>query len=157
MVRQRYPKWLIAVFLAALVGCAQTPTVGSVSVPPIPARSARLWFYRLYIPSETLNIAKVLMNGVYVGYAGLGGAFYRDVPPGVYHIDVESYGRDINQSADVALVGGQEAYVRVESLRSWASGYGLRGMAGRDTFYARQVLPETARVEIAQSFFDGGG
>ena len=96
--------------------------VGSVSVPPIPAGEARLWVYRLYIPSETLNMTKVSMNGTYAGYAQLGGAFYRDVTPGVYHIEVESYGRDINQSADVALVAGQEAYVRFEPLRSWATG-----------------------------------
>jgi hypothetical protein len=157
-MRQRYPKWLLAVFfgLAALVGCARNPMVGSVSVPPIPAGEARLWVYRLYIPSETLNMTKVSMNGTYAGYAQLGGAFYRDVTPGVYQIEVESYGRDINQSADVALVAGQEAYVRVEPLRSWATGYGHRGMAGRDTFYARLILPKTARAEIMQSFFDGG-
>jgi hypothetical protein len=110
----------------------------------------------LLYPVRNSQHRKGIDERAYAGYAGLGGAFYRDVPPGMYHIDVESYGRDINQSADVALVGGQEAYVRVESLRSWASGYGLRGMAGRDTFYARQILPETARVEVAQSFFDGG-
>jgi hypothetical protein len=149
---------LLTVFfgLTALVGCGRNPTVDSVSVPPIPMGDARLWFYRLYIPSETLNMTKVSMNGGYAGYAKLGGAFYRDVPPGVYHIEVESYGRDINQSADVALVAGQEAYVRVESLRSWTTGYGQRGMAGRDTFYARLILPEIARAEIVQSFFDGG-
>jgi hypothetical protein len=32
----------------------------------------------------------------------------------------------------------------------------VRGMAGRDTFYARLILPEIARAEIVQSFFDGG-
>jgi hypothetical protein len=158
MVWQQYPKWLLAVFfgLAGLVGCARNPMVGSVSLPPIPAGEARLWFYRVYQPSETLNMTKASINGVYAGYALMGGAFYRDVPPGVYHIEVESYGRDINQSADVALVAGQESYVKVDSLRSWATGYGPRGMAGRDTFYARLILPQTARAEIVQSFFDGG-
>ena len=158
MVRHRYPKWLLAVFfgLAMLAGCARDHIVGSVSLPSIPAGEARLWFYRVYQPSETLNMTKVSVNGVYAGYARLGGAFYRDIPSGLYHIEVESYGRDINQSADVALVAGQEAYIRVESLRSWATSYGLRGMAGRDTFYARLILPQIARDEIAQSFFDRG-
>jgi len=96
------------------------------------------------------------MNGVYAGYAQLGGAFYRDVPPGSYHIEVESYGKDFNQSAEVALVAGQEAYVKVDSLRSWASDYGVGRTIGRDTFYARLMLPQIARAEIAQSFFDGG-
>ena len=118
---------------------------------------ARLWFYRLYIPSETLNMTKVSMNGAYAGYAQLGGAFYRDVPPGVYHIEVESYGRDFNQSTNVALVAGQEAYVRVDLLRSWATDNGRGRTVGRDTFYARLVFPQNARPEIVQSFFDGGG
>jgi hypothetical protein len=148
----------LAVFfaLATLAGCARNPIVGSVAVPPIPPGEARLWFYRVYLPSETLNMTRVSMNGDYAGYAQLGGAFYRDVPPGIYHIEVESYGKDFNQSTNVALVAGQEAYVRVESLRSWATDYGMGRTIGRDTFYARLILPQTARVEIAESFFDGG-
>jgi hypothetical protein len=158
MVRQQHLKWLLAVFfgLAALVGCARNPIVASVSVPPIPPGEARLWFYRLYIPSETFNMTKVSMNGAYAGYAQLGGAFYRDVPPGVYHIEVESYGRDLNQSTNVALVAGQEAYVRIDSLRSWATDHGKGRTVGRDTFYARLILTQTALAEIAQIFFDGG-
>jgi hypothetical protein len=152
-------RWiLLAVFcLAALTGCARNPVVGAASVPPIPSGEARLWFYRLYIPSETLNMTKVSMNGAYAGYAQLGGAFYRDVPPGIYHIEVESYGKDFDQSTNVALAAGQEAYIRVESLRSWSTDYGMGRTIGRDTFYARLVLPQTAQAEIAQSFFDGGG
>ena len=86
----------------------------------------------------------------------MGGAFYRDVPPGVYHIEVESYGRDFNQSTNVALVAGQEAYIRVDSLRSWATDNGIGRTVGRDTFYARLIFPQIARAEIVQSFFDGG-
>ena len=146
----------LAMVLAMVAGCARNPTVGSVSVAPILPGEARLWFYRVYLPSETLNMTKVTMNGVYAGYAQLGGAFYRDVPPGSYHIEVESYGKDFNQSAEVALVAGQEAYVKVDSLRSWASDYGVGRTIGRDTFYARLMLSQIARAEIAQSFFDGG-
>jgi Protein of unknown function (DUF2846) len=153
------PPLLLAVLFAlvGLAGCARTPTVGSVSVPPVPTGEARVWFYRVYLPSETLNMTKVSMNGDYAGYAQLGGAFYRDVLPGTYHIEVESYGRDFNQSTNVALVAGQEAYVRVDSLRSWSTDAGIGRTIGRDTFYARLMLPQTARAEIAQSFFDGGG
>jgi hypothetical protein len=87
----------VLIGLAALSGCTLMPLVGSAAIPPIPAGKARLWFYRVYLPSETLNMTRVSMNGVYAGYAQLGGAFYRDVQPGVYHITVESYGRDFNQ------------------------------------------------------------
>jgi Protein of unknown function (DUF2846) len=159
LVQARNYCWLLlagVLGLTALFGCARNPVLGSVLVPPIPAGEARLWFYRLYIPSETLNMTKVSMNGAYAGYSQLGGAFYRDVPPGVYHIEVESYGKDFNQSTNIALAAGQEAYVRVESLRSWSTDYGMGRTIGRDTFYARLILPQIARAEIAQSFFDGG-
>ena len=142
--------------MATIAACARNPPVGSVSVPPIPPGEARVWFYRVYLPSDTLNMTKVTMNGVYAGYAQLGGAFYRDVPPGTYHIEVESYDRDFNQSTNVALAAGQEAYIRVESLRSWSTEYGRGTTVGRDTFYARLIVPQVARAEIAQSFFDGG-
>jgi hypothetical protein len=155
--RNSHPLMLALILsLAALAGCARNPIVGSISVPPIPEREARIWFYRVYLPSETLNMTKVTMNGAYAGYAQLGGAFYRDVTPGIYHIEVESYGRDFNQSTNIALVAGQEAYIRVESLRSWATDSGIGRTVGRDTFYARLILPQTARAEIVQSFFDGG-
>ena len=104
----------VLISLAALTGCARMPLVGAAAIPPIPAGKARLWIYRVYLPSETLNMTRVSMNGAYAGYAQLGGAFYRDVQPGVYHITVESYGRDFNQSTNVALVAGQEAFVEIE-------------------------------------------
>jgi hypothetical protein len=142
--------------MATVTACARNPPVSSASIPPIPAGEARLWFYRVYLPSDTLNMTKVTMNGAYAGYAQLGGAFYRNVPPGIYHIEVESWGRDFNQSTNVALVPGQEGFVKIDSLRSWATVPGFGFTAGRDTFYARLVFPQIARAEIAQSFFDGG-
>jgi hypothetical protein len=61
--------------MATMAACARNPPVGSVSVPPIPPGEARVWFYRVYLPSDTLNMTKVTMNGVYAGYEQLGGAF----------------------------------------------------------------------------------
>jgi hypothetical protein len=139
-----------------LAACARAPLVAAVAPPPIPPGEARVWVYQTYSPSETLNMTRVSMNGAYAGYSQLGGAFYRDVLPGVYHVTVESYGRDFNQSTNVALVPGQVAYIKIESLRSWATTYGFGFAAGRDTFYARLIFPGQARAEIGQSFFDGG-
>ena len=147
---------VLAAAAALLVGCARGPTVGSIAPPPIPAGKAKLWFYRVYLPSDTLNMTKVTMNGVYAGYAQLGGAFYRDVPPGIYHIEVSSYGKDFDQSTNVALVPSQEAYVKINSLDSWSTIIGAGFVSKRDTFYARLIFPQIARAEIAQSFYDGG-
>ena len=148
------PVALAAVF--AVSACARAPLVAAVAPPPIPPGKARVWFYRIYLPSDTLNMTRITMNGVYAGFSQLGGAFYRDVPRGVYHIEVESYGIDFGQSTDVALVPGEVVYVKIESLRSWATMYGYGFTAGRDTFYARLTFPDVARAEIGQSFFDGG-
>ena len=141
--------------LLAAGGCTQLPPTGSVAIPPIPAGEARVWFYREFIPSESLNMTAVSMNDAYVGYSRLGAAFYRDVPPGRYHITVASWGTDVNQSANVELAAGQEAYIRIESLRSWSSG-GERNSYERDTFYARLIPAQVARAEVADAMFDGG-
>ena len=135
--------------MATIAACARNPPVGSVSVPLIPPGEARIWFYRVYLSSDTLNMTKVTMNGVYAGYAQLGGAFYRDVPPGIYHVEVESYGKDFDQSTNVALVPGQDAYVKIESLDSWSTLVGAGYAAARDTFYARLMLPQTDSIDTS--------
>jgi Protein of unknown function (DUF2846) len=146
---------LMACFLlVAATGCAQ-PSATTAAIPPVPPGQARVWFYREFIPSESLNMTAVSMNNAYVGYSRLGSAFYRDVPPGQYHIAVASWGVDINQSTNVDLAAGQEAFVRIESLRSWSS-TGERNEIERDTFYARLIPPQIARADLAQITFDGG-
>jgi hypothetical protein len=140
----------------AASGCAQTPTVGSVTVAPIPSGEARIWVYRSFDPSESLNLATVAINGALAGYAQPGGgAFYRDVPPGRYHVTVQSYGVDFNQSSNVALAAGQEVYVKIETLNAWTTQGDLSSFK-RDTFYARLVPPQLARVEVAASHYYGG-
>jgi hypothetical protein len=130
-------------------GCADPHETRQVAVPPLPAAEARIWIYRDYQPSESLNLAAVSINGALTGYAqAAGGAFYRDVPPGHYHVAVASYGTDTGQSSDVDLAGGQEAYVKIESLSSWATGPNLTAFR-RDTFYARLIPAQLARNEIA--------
>jgi hypothetical protein len=86
------------------------------------------------------------MNGAIVGISEEGYAFYRDVPAGLYQVSVESYGRDLFQFRDIALVPGQQAYVKVLSLRSWVeSGRNF----SRDTFYVLIVSPPFAQAEIS--------
>jgi hypothetical protein len=87
------------------------------------------------------------MNGAIVGISEQGYAFYRDVLAGLYHVSVESYGRDLFQFRDVALVPGQQAYVKILSLRSWVeSGRNF----SRDTFYVLTVPPTFAKAEISR-------
>jgi hypothetical protein len=117
------------------------PPVSAVDFPPIPPGSARIWFYRVYDPTESKGRPYICMNGAIVGISEQGYVFYRDVLAGFYHVLVESYGRDLFQFRDVALVPGQQAYVKILSLRSWVeSGRNF----SRDTFDVL-IIPPTSR------------
>jgi hypothetical protein len=144
-------KWLQWVSGLALVatGCvgAPRPEVVPAAAPPVPPGQARIWFYREWLPSESLNLANIDVNGGYFGSVANGGAFYRDVPPGHYHIVPVSYNRDFNQDRDVDLAPGQQAYVKILSLQNWD---GACRHCLRDTFYAWLIPPAVAQTQIAR-------
>jgi hypothetical protein len=137
--------WIgLALLLSA--SCSRPSPVSAVDFPPIPPGSARIWFYRIYDPTESKGRPYIYMNGAIVGISEQGYAFYRDVLAGLYYVSVESYGRDLFQFRDVALVPGQQAYLKILSLRSWVeSGRNF----SRDTFYVLIIPPTFAQQEIA--------
>ncbi len=153
--------WLLrgagCALLLPLVACFNPPaTPAAAALAPAPAGTARIWFYRDYEPSVSLNLAPVELNGRLVGYAQPdGSAFYRDVPPGHYHINATSEGQDVNQAKDVDLAAGQEAYVKILDLSSWDTG-GDRNSYQRDTFYVSLVPPQVGRAELANHPLSGG-
>jgi hypothetical protein len=161
------PRWLqqagAATLLLATAACSQLPTTASVAIPPIPAGEARVWFYRPIDLYDSLNTPYIRMNDAIVAISQPQGASYRDVPAGQYRIAVDSYGKDFNQDQDVALVAGQELYVKVVSLREWAAGGaggggemgGGGGSYNKDTFYVWLMPPEVARADVARSAFYG--
>ena len=149
--------------LLAVAACAQQPSTASVTIPPIPRGEARVWFYRPADAYDSLLTPYIRMNEGIVAISEPGGASYRDVPAGQYHITVDSYGKDFNQDKDVALVPGRELYVKIVSLRDWiagggngGSGEGGGGSYTKDTFYVWLIPPEVARAEVARSAFHGG-
>ena len=119
-------------------------------MPPVPAGQARIWFYRDWEPSESLNLANIDVNGTYYASVANGSAFYRDVPPGHYHIAPVSYNRDFNQDRNVDLAPGQQVYIKIVSLESWGVSVSGSRTFRRDTFYAWLIPPEVAQVEIAR-------
>jgi hypothetical protein len=131
-------------------GCADPRAMPEVpaAAPPVPAGQARIWFYRDWESSESLNLANIDLNGSYFGSVANGGVFYRDVLPGHYHIAPQSYGQDFNQTQDVDLAPGQQVYCRVVSLRSWEEGDDV-AVFDRDTFYIQLMQPEVAQAAIA--------
>ena len=143
------------VLLAVLAGCAGAPVAPATSAA-MAAGAARIWFYRDYEPSVSLNIANVGLNGVTAASVdAFGSALYRDVPPGRYHVTVESFGTDVNQAKDVDLMPGQEAFVKVLAAGGWESD-GERNSFKRDTFYVSLVPPQVARAELATHPLSGG-
>lgn len=145
----------MVMLLLAIAGCAQPAVTSAVRIPPIPAGEARIWVYRDYEPYAGKGLPAVAANGGYIGASQLGGAFYRDVAPGRYHMTVESWGVDSNQSADVDLAVGQTAYIKIVSLPSWVE-YGSRSTYERPTFYAWHIPPQIAEADVAHLAFYGG-
>jgi hypothetical protein len=163
MLSRRLRQTGAAFLLLATAACSQLPATASVTIPPIPAGEARVWFYRPIDAYDSLSTPYIRMNDAIVAISQPGGASYRDVPAGPYHITVDSYGKDFNQDKDVSLVAGQELFAKIVSLREWITGGGGGdtgggglGSYGRDTFYVWLMPPEGARADVARSAFYGG-
>ena len=141
--------WVNAVglLLTLLATACATPLPQQVGTPP--QGQARIWLYRLWDPSESLNAANIDVNGVYFGSVEPGGAFYRDVAPGVYQIVPQNKYLDYNQNTNVAVVPGQQVFIAVLDLSSWANAVsGAQRSVHRDSWYARLVSPQYALAEI---------
>lgn len=139
--------WTSLILMLSATACAIPPTPPVAAPPP---GQARIWFYRVWDPSESLNAANIDVNGVYAGSVEPGGAFYRDVAPGVYHIVPQNRYFDYNQNTDVAVVPGEQVFVSVLDLASWANAVsGGQWFVHRDAWYARLVPPQYALAQIA--------
>ena len=148
--------WLVAAagLLLAIAGCAQPPAAAPyLSAAPAPGM-ARIWFYRDMNPNEILATPLIRLNGAVAGVSEPGGAFYRDVAPGRYHISVDSYVQDPHDDADVALAPGAEAFARVQPLDSFVQG---GGGYRRNSYVVWLYPPDLARPLIAHSYFTAGG
>jgi hypothetical protein len=147
--------WACAGLLVfAISGCAQLPTVGAAGVPPIPLQQARIWVYRDVESSVSPRVPLVRLNGTIAGAAYQGGAFYRDVSPGPYHVTVDSIGVDVNQSSDVNPTADQEAYIKILQLDNWDE---TPFEPTFPTFYAWLVRPDIGRYEVSRHSDFGGG
>jgi hypothetical protein len=137
--------------LALLVGCTPAPQMAAVPPGPIPPGQARIWFYRVYDPSLSRNLANVDLNGVrVVSVLPNDGPSYRDVAPGHYHISPETYGVDVNQSRDVDLAAGQIVYVKILDDPTWVAGGDFNDLR-RDTFYVWLMPARVAQAEMGMA------
>ena len=147
-----WAKWASGLLLLLATGCVEPRSTAPLpaAAPPVPPGQARIWFYRAYDITESRNIAGIDVNGSYVGAVENGNAFYRDVPPGHYHIAPQSFGRDFNQDRDVDLAPGQQLYFKIVSLESWGESVSASKNIERDAFYAWLIPSEVAQAEIGR-------
>jgi hypothetical protein len=150
----RLPRWLLwaSGLLLILMGCAGAGGSAQVAAlaPPVPAGQARIWCYRAWEPSESLNLANVEVNGAYFGSVANGSAFYRDIPPGRYHIAPVSFIPNSRQDTNIELAPGQQGYVKIVSLSAWGSDNTAAKNIDRDAFWAWLIPPQIAQAEMAR-------
>jgi Protein of unknown function (DUF2846) len=151
----RPPRWLLwaSGLLLILVGCAGAggrSAQVAAEAPPVPGGQARIWFYRAWEPSEILNLANVEVNGAYFASVANGSAFYRDIPPGRYHIAPVSFIPNSRQDTNVELVPGQQVYVKIVSSSAWGSDNTAARDIDRNAFWGWLIPPQVAQAEIAR-------
>ena len=164
MIRLPLFRTLLAACAAMLVLApplrAQPMAAATVSAVPAPGM-ARIWWYRELEPYSSLATPYVRLNGIVAGVSEPGGAFYVDVPPGHYHLSVDTIGVDFGQTKDVDLAPGMQIFAKVVSNDNWIEGGGGgRGGGGgyhRNTFYVWLSPLDAAWPVIAHSYFYGGG
>ena len=143
--------------LLTTMSCAPLPPTASIAVPPIPAGQARAWFYRDPGPYDCVGTPYIRMNQSIVAVSQIGGASYRDVLPGQYLVTVDSYLTAPDQTRNVYLFPGQQAYFKIVCLRNWIAGGTRNGSNfARDTFFVWDIPPEVAQADVARSQFYGG-
>jgi hypothetical protein len=146
--------WIV--MLLALASCAQLPLEAAIAIPPIPRGEARVWFYRDVQPSVSSTRPYIRMNGRIVGVSEPGGTFYRDVPPGRYHVSVDSYLPDVGLTRDIDLAPGQQAYFKVLPVQVACGQEGTESV--ETNFYVWTMPAAVAQAAVARSqFYAGGG
>ncbi len=134
----------VPAIVALLAGCDLKPQQ-QLALPGVPPTKARLIFYRSGSnPYDGLVWTKVLVNGQGIGYSAPGTIFYRDLPPGTYHIEVNSDKLYPNQFKTVVVEPGSTTYVKIVSNPYWGQERDWNG----NTFIVAIVDPAIGRYEI---------
>ena len=143
-----------ALACAAVLLCLATlPPAASAEAGGPPPGQARIWIYRIFEPSITLQTPVVRFNDAVVGLARPGSAFYRDVPPGTYSVTANGGASAPDQFATVALAAGQTVFVKVDADNWRASANCETAVI---TFYTLVVAPQLAEAELASLPVAGG-
>ncbi len=148
----------LAVFgLSACEGHVSAPGIGSASVAPVGSGLARIYFYRDWEPYESLARPLIYLNDQPADVSEPGGISFRDLPPGEYHISVDTQGIYPHQFKELAVRAGDVRYVKIESLASWYNSVGHAHFGSRDTFVVELIPERQAQGEIADKRYTPRG
>lgn len=135
-----------AVGLLSLLACSTTPLEPVVVSPP-PADKARLYIYRDATIYGSQVWAAVSLDHTRLGDSVPGAAFYRDVTPGTYEVEVRSDELYPNQFKTVRLVPGSITFVKIQEEADWSkSDSGPMGT----TFVVSIIDPAIGTTEISR-------
>jgi hypothetical protein len=137
---------LLSIVAAALMlaSCAGEAPRGPE--PALAPDKARLYVYRELNPNRSLLWTKVSLDGQPIGSAGPGTVFYRDVPPGLYRIEVASDQVYPDQFRTVRLAAGSRTFADIQQLPYWGNpSYESQGA----TFIVRIVDPALGAQQVA--------
>jgi hypothetical protein len=110
----------------------------------------RVWFYRPWEPSESLDLALIDMNGSYVGAVAKWQRILSRCSARALSHRPGELRPGLNQDRNVDLSPGQQLYVKIVSLDSWGMSVSGCKNCARDAFYAWLIPPEIAQAEIAR-------
>ncbi|HXP76829.1 MAG TPA: DUF2846 domain-containing protein [Stellaceae bacterium] len=143
---------LAGFMLAACQGRVSEPAMTSVNVAPVASGLARIYFYRDWEPYESLSRPLIYLNDAAADISEPGGISFRDLPPGEYHVSVDSQGIYPHQFKSLDLRAGDVRYVKIESLRNWYRG----PFWSRDTFVVDLIPERQAQSEIGEMRYKPG-
>jgi hypothetical protein len=142
--------------LAACQGHVSEPSMASVRIAPATPSLARVYFYRDWEPYESLSRPLIYLNDAPAQISEPGGISFRDLPPGEYHISVDSQGVYPHQFKGLVLRAGDVRYVKIESLASWYTSVGHAHFGLRDTFVVELIPERQARDDIVDKRYVPG-
>jgi hypothetical protein len=136
---------LLSIVAAALMlaGCAggQPPGAETALAPDM----ARLYVYRELDANGSLVWTEVMLDHRKIGDCGPGTVFYRDLPPGVYEIEVRSDQIYPGQFRTVRLTAGSRTFAEIQQAAYWGDpSYESQGA----TFAVRIVEPSFGARQI---------